>query len=76
MTNILKEVIDGIAEVLPDLTLEEPVTKEEMPVADPDFPNDLEPVIRADEVITLPDEPEVDRQATTETDPAANGERS
>lgn len=54
MNNVLKDVISEIAEALPALVPSEPPPGKDLPVDDPAFPNDLEPVIRAEDVVTAP----------------------
>lgn len=48
MNALVKEILSGVAEMLPTLVQKERGPREQLPVDAPNFPNDLEPVIRAE----------------------------
>ena len=51
MADLVKDLLDELAEVLPTLMPKEKSRGDDLPVDDPNFPNDLEPVIRAEPII-------------------------
>ncbi|MER9654840.1 hypothetical protein NKJ26_15175 [Mesorhizobium sp. M0152] len=48
MNALVKEILSGVAEMLPALVQRERGPREQLPVDAPNFPKDLEPVIRAE----------------------------
>ncbi|MER8980547.1 hypothetical protein [Mesorhizobium sp. M0510] len=48
MNGIVNDILAEVAEILPSLSPDEKVSLPKLPVNAPNFPNDLEPVIRAE----------------------------
>src|SRR5205814_2283919 len=53
MNEFVKEIFKGVAEILPGVIQMERTLRENLPVDAPNFPNDLEPVIRVEPSSTV-----------------------
>ncbi|MER9328647.1 hypothetical protein [Mesorhizobium sp. M0488] len=71
MNALVKEILSGVAEMLPTLVQRERGPREQLPVDAPNFPNDLEPVIRAEPPVTSHPQDRDDQQDQQKPKPLA-----
>ncbi|AMY04232.1 hypothetical protein A4R29_31695 (plasmid) [Mesorhizobium ciceri biovar biserrulae] len=72
MRHLVKEILVEIAEILPEMAQKGDNSAEALPVHAPNFPHDLEPVIRADPSYEVPSQRADDRHKSVAVEQAAS----